>query len=36
MRVFTGADLTILLGSLTDNPNKLRDLLIFYMKTRTR
>jgi hypothetical protein len=35
-RAFTGADLTIPLGSLTYNPNRLRDLLTYYMKGRTR
>ena len=35
-RAFTGSDLTIPLGSLTYNPNKLRDLLTFYMKGRSR
>jgi hypothetical protein len=35
-RAFTGSDLTIPLGSLTYNPNKLRDLLTYYTKARTR
>ena len=33
-RAFTGGDLTIPLGSLTYNPNKLRALLTHYMKVR--
>jgi hypothetical protein len=31
-RAFTGADLTIPLGSLSYNPNKLRDLLTYYTR----
>jgi hypothetical protein len=34
-RAFTGSDLTIPLSSLTYNPNKLRDLLTYYMKARS-
>jgi hypothetical protein len=35
-RAFTGSDLKIPLGSLTYNPNKLRELLKHYMKIRAR
>jgi hypothetical protein len=35
-RAFTGSDLTIPLGSLTYNSNKLRELLKHYMKIRAR
>jgi hypothetical protein len=35
-RAFTGSDLQIPLGSLTYNPNKLRDLLTYYMNARAR